>query len=79
MNRFMIWLNDKLLEQGEDMYRTKGIFYAQGFKERMVFQSVRMLTSMQPERLWEPSENKISEYFMIGRNLDKEEFAKGVC
>lgn len=77
MNRFMIWLNDKLLEQGEDMYRTKGIFYAQGFKERLVFQSVRMLTSMQPERLWEASEYKVSEYVMIGRNLDKEEFARG--
>lgn len=77
MNRFMIWLNEKLLERGEDMYRSKGIFNAQGFKHRVIFQSVRMLTSMQPERLWEPSEVKISEYVMIGRNLDRDEFAEG--
>lgn len=77
MNRFMIWLNEKLLERGEDMYRSKGIFNVQGFKHRVVFQSVRMLTSMQPDRLWEPSETKISEYVMIGRNLDRDEFAEG--
>ena len=68
MNRFMIWLNEMLLERGEDMYRTKGIFNALGFKERVVFQSVRMLTSMQPERPWAPDEEKVTEYVMIGKN-----------
>ena len=77
MNRFMIWLNEKLLERGEDMYRTKGIFNAQGFNERVIFQSVRMLTSMQPDRFWKPDEEKISEYVMIGKNLDRDEFAEG--
>ncbi len=77
MNRFMIWLNEMLLERGEDMYRTKGIFNALGFKERVVFQSVRMLTSMQPERPWKPGEEKFTEYVMIGKNLDREEFAEG--
>lgn len=77
MNRFMIWLNEKLAEQGEDMYRTKGIFNAQGFNERVIFQSVRMLTTMVPERMWKPGEEKITEYVMIGKNLDREEFAKG--
>ncbi len=77
MNRFMIWLNEMLLERGEDMYRTKGIFNAQGFKERVVFQSVRMLTSMQPERPWAPDEEKVTEYVMIGKNLDQDEFAEG--
>ena len=77
MNRFMIWLNDKLIERGEDMYRTKGIFNGQGFNERVIFQSVRMLTSMKPERLWKPGEGKITEYVMIGKNLDRDEFAEG--
>ena len=77
MNRFMIWLNEKLAEQGEDMYRTKGIFNAQGFNERVIFQSVRMLTTMVPERMWKPGEEKITEYVMIGKNLDREEFAEG--
>lgn len=79
MNRFMLWLNEQLLERGEDMYRTKGIFNAQGFKERVVFQSVRMLTSMQPDRLWKPDEERVTEYVMIGRNLDQDEFAEGLA
>lgn len=77
MNRFMIWLNDKLMERGEDMYRTKGVFNVQGFNERVIFQSVRMLTSMQPDRLWKPDEEKFTEYVMIGKNLDRDEFAEG--
>lgn len=77
MNRFMIWLNEKLAEHGEDMYRTKGIFNAQGFNERVIFQSVRMLTTMVPERLWKPGEDKITEYVMIGKNLNRDEFAEG--
>lgn len=77
MNRFMIWLNEKLAERGEDMYRTKGIFNAQGFNERVIFQSVRMLTSMQPDRPWKPDEDKITEFVMIGKNLNRDEFAEG--
>lgn len=77
MNRFMIWLNEKLAEQGEDMYRTKGIFNAQGFNERVIFQSVRMLTTMVPERLWKSGEVKTTEYVMIGKNLNRDEFAEG--
>lgn len=77
MNRFMIWLNEMLAERGEDMYRTKGIFNAQGFNERVVFQSVRMLTSMQPDRRWKPDEEKITEYVVIGKNLDRDEFVEG--
>ncbi|MGI9293224.1 MAG: CobW family GTP-binding protein [Pseudomonadales bacterium] len=77
MNRFMLWLTPLLQERGEDIYRTKGIFHAQGFKERMIFQSVRMLTSMQPDRAWKTDEQKVTEYVVIGRNLDREEFAEG--
>jgi G3E family GTPase len=34
MNRFMLWMNTLAQEKGEDLYRTKGLFYAQGFSER---------------------------------------------
>lgn len=77
INRFMLWLTPLLQERGEDIYRTKGIFYAQGFKERLIFQSVRMLTAMRPERPWKPEETKRTEYVVIGRNLDRDEFAEG--
>ena len=77
MNRFMLWMNSLAQDKGEDLYRTKGLFYAQGFSERVLFQSVRMLTSMRRDRLWKPNENKQSQFVVIGRNLNRDEFAEG--
>lgn len=79
INRFMLWLTPLLQERGDDLFRSKGIFYAQGFKERVVFQSVRMLTAMKPDRPWKADEKKCTEYVVIGRNLDREEFAAGLA
>ena len=61
----------------KDLYRTKGLFYARGFPERVLFQSVRMLTSMRRDRQWKPDELKHTEFVVIGRNLDRDEFAEG--
>ncbi len=77
MNRFMLWMNAQAQEKGEDLYRTKGLFSTQGFSERTLFQRVRMLTSMRRDRLWKLEETKQSQFVVIGRNLDKEEFARG--
>ena len=77
MNKFMLWMNALAQEKGEDLYRTKGLFYAQGFAERVLFQSVRMLTSMRRDRLWKPDENKQSQFVVIGRNLNRDEFVEG--
>ncbi len=77
INRFMLWMNSLAQEKGEDLYRTKGLFYARGFPERVLFQSVRMLTSMRRDRQWKPSEPKRTEFVVIGRNLDRNEFAEG--
>ncbi|MEM8809022.1 MAG: GTP-binding protein [Cyanobacteria bacterium P01_G01_bin.38] len=77
MNRFMMWMNEVAQLKGEDLYRTKGLFYARGFPERILFQSVRMLTSMRRDRKWKPDELKRSEFVVIGRDLDKAEFAEG--
>ncbi|MCY1315171.1 putative GTP-binding protein YjiA [compost metagenome] len=77
MNRFSIWLNDIAQARGEDLYRTKGIFNAQGFRERVVFQSVRMLTTMRKERPWADNEQRISQFVVIGKNLNRAEFADG--
>lgn len=77
LNRFSIWLNDMAQTRGEDLFRTKGIFNARGFRERIVFQSVRMLTTMRPDRAWNDDEPRLSQFVVIGRNLDREEFARG--
>ncbi len=79
INLFLGWLSPLLMERGEDIYRTKGIFYARGFKQRVVFQSVRMLTAMKPDKPWGPDEKKITEFVVIGRNLDRDEFAEGLA
>ncbi|MBE9077154.1 GTP-binding protein [Romeria aff. gracilis LEGE 07310] len=77
INKFMIWMNDVAMEKGEDLYRTKGLFYARGFSERVLFQSVRMLTSMSRDRQWKPDEAKRSDFVVIGRNLNRDEFSEG--
>ncbi len=77
INQFMLWMNDLAQAKGEDLYRTKGLFYARGFAERILFQSVRMLTSMRRDRKWKPDEPKHTEFVVIGRNLDRNEFAEG--
>ena len=79
INRFVLWMNEVAQTRGEDLYRTKGIFNAQGFKERLVFQSVRMLTTMRPDRLWTDGEARTSQFVVIGKNLDRAEFADGLA
>ena len=77
INRFVLWMNDVAQTRGDDLYRTKGIFNAQGFRERLVFQSVRMLTTMRPDRAWADDEKRLSQFVVIGKNLDRAEFAEG--
>jgi len=77
LNRFSLWLNNIAQARGQDLYRTKGIFNARGFQERIVFQSVRMLTTMRPDRPWNDNEPRMSQFVVIGKNLDREEFARG--
>ncbi len=77
INRFVLWMNDVAQKRGDDLYRTKGIFNAQGFRERLVFQSVRMLTTMRPDRAWAEDEQRLSQFVVIGKNLDRAEFAEG--
>lgn len=77
LNRFNLWLNDMAQDMGDNLYRTKGIFNARGFQERIVFQSVRMLTTMRPERRWAEDEARGSQFVVIGKNLDRDAFVEG--
>ncbi len=71
MNRFMSWMAPMLQEQGDRILRTKGVFNAHGFRERVVFQSVRMLTTMSRLDPWTADDQRRSEYVVIGRRLDR--------
>ena len=77
MNRFVSWITPLLQEQGDRVLRTKGVFNAHSFNERVVFQSVRMLTTMSRFSAWEAATTRQSEYVVIGRHLDPAVFAEG--
>lgn len=77
INRFMSWITPMLQEQGGAILRTKGIFNAHGFSERILFQTVRMLTSMSRLTPWDETESRRTEYVVIGRDLDINAFKNG--
>ncbi len=77
MNKFTSWINPLLQAQGDNVLRTKGVFNARSFNERVVFQSVRMLTTMNRFSAWEADTARKSEYVVIGRKLDQAVFQQG--
>ena len=79
INRFMLWMNDYAQEHGDDLFRTKGLFHARGFNERLVFQSVRMLTTLRADRPWAAGEERSTIFVVIGRNLDEKAMADGLA
>ena len=78
MNRFMSWMSPLLQREGDRYLRTKGVFNALGFNERVVFQSVRMLTTMARFHAWTADEPRRTEYVVIGRDLDRDMLAAGL-
>ena len=79
MNRFMSWMAPLLQKEGDRYLRSKGVFNAKGFDERVVFQSVRMLTTMARFHPWVASEPRRTEYVVIGRHLDRDMLAAGLA
>jgi G3E family GTPase len=65
------WLSELLAKHGEDIYRSKGIFYIKGQAKRVVFQGVQMMFDARPDRLWNPGEKKASQLVFIGKDLDE--------
>lgn len=78
MNRFLSWVTPLLQRRGDDIFRTKGVFNARGFNERLIFQSVRMLTTMTRFKTWQSNENRQTEFVVIGRNLDRAALETGL-
>jgi G3E family GTPase len=79
INRLMTWMSATAQARGDDLYRTKGIFHAKGFEERLVFQSVRMLTTLRRDRRWQPEETRRTQFVVIGKNLDRQAFEAGLA
>ncbi|MEX1118913.1 MAG: GTP-binding protein [Terrimicrobiaceae bacterium] len=68
--RLEAWLSQLLREQGNDIFRMKGVFAVQGNPRRAVFQGVHMLFDAQDGGPWGDRPRRTSLVF-IGRNLDR--------
>ncbi len=66
------------MARGEGVQRSKGIPHAHGYEARVVFESIRTLTSLQPERPPRPDETEPTDSVAIGRNPDRQWFAHGL-
>lgn len=69
-DRFNRWINSLVQEQGERLYRAKGILSMDGEDRRFVFQGVHMFLDGRPGRAWRQGEERINELVFIGRELD---------
>ena len=65
------WLNEMLNQDGERIYRAKGILNIQGVGKRVIFQSVQMMFDVEPERFWKPDEKRVTQLVFIGKELDE--------
>ncbi len=69
--RLQEWISRLLREQGQDIFRMKGVFAMRGNPDRVVFQGVHMLLDSQDGGPWGDRKRKTSLVF-IGRNLNRE-------
>jgi len=70
------WISKLVQEQGQDIFRMKGVFAVKNQADRVVFQGVHMLIDAASGGPWAGRPRKNSLVF-IGRNLDREALNKG--
>ncbi len=70
-SRFLSWLQQLVVEQGQDLLRAKGIVDLAGSDRRFVFQGVHMTMDTDFDRPWRVDEIRDSRLVFIGRNLDR--------
>jgi len=77
--RLDAWISKLLREQGNDIFRMKGILNIRGMENRFVFQGVHMLFDGREDRPWGDA-HRASDLVFIGRRLDgdllRREFAR---
>jgi G3E family GTPase len=70
------WISTLVREQGNDIFRMKGIFAVKNQADRVIFQGVHMLIDAASGGPWAGRPRKNTLVF-IGRNLDREALNKG--
>jgi G3E family GTPase len=71
------WMSQLLQNQGQDIFRMKGILHLAGQDQRFVFQGVHMIFDGRRDRDWKPGETRNNQLVFIGRNLDEASLQAG--
>lgn len=75
-DRFDDWMRELLANQGQNIFRMKGVLSFRNSDERFVFQGVHMLFDGRADRPWRQGERSNALIF-IGRHLDRKELNEG--
>ena len=81
VNKLQAWIGKLMREQGEDLFRYKGVLSVKGMDAKYVFQGVHMLFSGDFQEnigLWKEDEVRECRFVFIGRNLDHEALQEGL-
>jgi G3E family GTPase len=70
------WISKLVRDQGQDIFRMKGVFAVKGQADRVVFQGVHMLIDAASGGPWAGRPRKNCLVF-IGRKLDREALTSG--
>ncbi len=76
VKKFNRWIGGLLQNQGQDIFRMKGVLSLKGRDERFVFQGVHMLFDGRLDRPW-GDERRHNALIFIGRNLDRAALLEG--
>ena len=81
VNRLKAWIGTLMREQGEDLFRYKGVLAVKGMDAKFVFQGVHMLFGGEFSEeigLWKEGEERECRFVFIGRNLDPDALQEGL-
>lgn len=80
MRQLLQWIRKTIITKSQDLCRYKGVLAIAGSDAKHIFQGVHMLFAgkLESAHLWKDDEVRECRFVFIGRNLNKEEFQKGM-
>ena len=81
VNKLQAWIGKLMREQGEDLFRYKGVLAVKGMDAKFVFQGVHMLFGgefSEESGLWKEGEERECRFVFIGRDLDPDALQQGL-
>ena len=81
VNKLQAWIGQLMREQGEDLFRYKGVLAVKGMDAKFVFQGVHMLFGGEFSEeigLWKEGEERECRFVFIGRDLDPDALQQGL-